>query len=375
MQKIGKGSRLKRFLNPEAPSTHSLYEHPAGPNSHPSNQPPTPSPLLSSRSCCGQNNARLRCVRSRLSRANVMLIGLNSSGSRRAALPEFRSCAPALSEIRSSLPRQTLLSRRSEQRGAKEWQQPGLEALDAGAPGAGALGPRDTAGAAASGARGADDPEPRAGEESAQPRGSRASRPLFPSRERRAASGEGVGAAAAARGSRLAGCGGQTLRTPTPSKLGRGAGGGARRARRRPSPRSGLGVAGRRAPRSALPVAQGRAESRHCRYTATSAAAGTPPTRKCLRLPAPGTLASLASQSWHYLVVEAPCSLPPGPLIGALDLTPSADRISWSGQVQLRPGWSTVSVPAEDACSNHLSLLSFKMKGFRWQRLLQDLKF
>lgn len=85
----------------------------------------------------------------------------------------------------------------------------------------------EAAGAAAAGARGAEDQEPRAGEERAQPGWGATSGANFSHRR----SGEewkgGPGLKVAARGSPLAGCGGEALRTPTPSKLDRsGAGGG-----------------------------------------------------------------------------------------------------------------------------------------------------
>lgn len=88
--------------------------------------------------------------------------------------------------------------------------------------------PRGTAGAAAAGARGAEDQEPRAREERAQPGWGDAADANFSHR----GSGEerrGPGPEAAVQGSQLAGCEGQALRTPTPSKLGRGGGGPWRR--------------------------------------------------------------------------------------------------------------------------------------------------
>lgn len=93
-------------------------------------------------------------------------------------------------------------------------------------PQGGALGPRDSTGAAPAGARGADAPEPRAREERAQPRGKPPPAPTFPFAGEES-SGERVGAAAAgALGSQLPAVG---ARTPTPSKLGCGGGGPRRR--------------------------------------------------------------------------------------------------------------------------------------------------
>lgn len=165
----------------------------------------------------------------------------------------------------------------------------------------GALGQRDTAGAATAGAGGAEDPEPRASEERAQPLGEPRPAPTFPS------AGAGSceeGAGAAARGSPPAGCGGRRSGPPTPAKLGRGgggrrgrgAGGGTRGARGLRRPPAELDVQGLPAPRLAL-----RGESRHWgRLSHRSRADPTNPQRP----PRAGSWnpADPASQSLHYLV-------------------------------------------------------------------------
>lgn len=84
------------------------------------------------------------------------------------------------------------------------------------------LGPRDPAGAAAAGTQYLENPEPRAGEERAQPGWGVAAGANFSHRgsreERRGDPGPGM----AAWGSLLAGCRGQSLRTPTLAKSGSG---------------------------------------------------------------------------------------------------------------------------------------------------------
>lgn len=89
--------------------------------------------------------------------------------------------------------------------------------------------PRGTTGAAAAGARSAEDQEPRAREERAQPGWGDAAGANFSHRGSGEERRRGPGPEAAVQGSQLAGCEGQALRTPTPSKLGRGGGGPWRR--------------------------------------------------------------------------------------------------------------------------------------------------